>query len=369
MQNGQIVERFMRLREIELPRVMRLIDEVLQQSTPAGSGLVEMCHYHLETGGKRLRALLPLMVAESLGAEPGCVLPFGAACEMLHNATLVHDDLQDGDRQRRGRDTIWERYGASRAINLGDAMFYYALLLLQRLDVPVEARERAASRLLHDTLRVIDGQEREFLLKGQKAPSLEGYFAMVEGKTSGLFALPLAGAAELCGAEETVVEALAESSRHLGVLFQIQDDVLDLYGDKGRASRGSDVGEGKRSVLVVHALNHGSAEDACWLRGVLDRDRAETCSGDISEACALFERLGSLDFALSEVSRRRQAALEPTIYRTQETISSLVDGLCDLFLAPIAPLMAERLGGKSSSGGESRIILRVASRIRESSSE
>lgn len=335
MQN-EIVERFARLREAALPQVVALIDEVVRQSTPPGSALIAMSRYHLETGGKRLRALLPLMVAEALGADAARVVPFGAACEVLHNATLVHDDLQDGDRQRRGRDTVWARYGAPQAINLGDALFYYAVLLLQRLEHPPAQRERASARLLRETLRVIDGQERELRLKEQPAPSLDDYFAMVEGKTSGLFALPLAGAAELCGAAPEVVEALVEASRHLGVLFQIQDDVLDLYGDKGRDARGSDIGEGKRSVLVVHALNHASADDARWLREVLGRERSETSSDDIAQASALFERVGSLDFALEELQRRRHAALQSPALKT------LLDGLCDLFLAPIAPLIAGR---------------------------
>ncbi|MCK5796391.1 MAG: polyprenyl synthetase family protein, partial [Deltaproteobacteria bacterium] len=225
MQRHPITERFSELRETVLPQIMALLDEILVTASPTSSELVAMCRYHLDTGGKRLRALLPLIVAETLGTDAASLIPFGAACEMLHNATLVHDDLQDGDRQRRGRDTVWEHYGAPRAINLGDAMFYYAVLLLHRLDAPAPARERATKRLLLETLRVIDGQEREFLLKQESAPSLADYFAMVEGKTSGLFALPIAGAAELCDANDVVASALTESSRHLGVLFQIQDDV------------------------------------------------------------------------------------------------------------------------------------------------
>src|SRR5690606_5165969 len=131
---------------------------------------------------------------------------------------LVHDDLQDGDMVRRGRMTVWNRYGVPQAINLGDAMFYFAVLLCQRLDVPAARREAMSRRLLVETLRVIDGQEREFMMKDQEGLTLDDYFTMVEGKTSGLFALPMAGAAELCGADERQLADLAEASRHLGVL-------------------------------------------------------------------------------------------------------------------------------------------------------
>lgn len=337
-----VAERFDQLRERHLSAIMGLMQEAVDESTPPGSGLSAMCSYHVETGGKRLRALLPLLVAETLGASEAGLIPFGAACEMLHNATLVHDDLQDGDKQRRGRDTVWHRFGAARAINLGDAMFYYAVLLLQRLDVDVLLRERAARRLLIETLRVIDGQEREFLLKQEPLPTVEGYTLMVEGKTSGLFALPVAGAAELCGAAPAVVAALEESARHLGVLFQVQDDVLDLYGDKGRGMRGSDVAEGKRSVLAVHALEAAPPDDAAWLQRTLDKPREETSSDDIDRVVELFDRVGSSSFALDELGRRRSRALAPAAYAEAPALAQLIDGLCDLFLAPIQPLLAER---------------------------
>ncbi|MBM4320392.1 MAG: polyprenyl synthetase family protein, partial [Deltaproteobacteria bacterium] len=128
--------RFAELGQQHLPAILRLIDEVVAGSCPSGSTLVPMCGYHLQTGGKRLRALLPLLVAEALGRDPAGLVPFGAACEMLHNATLVHDDVQDGDEMRRGQPTVWRRYGLARALDLGDAMFYFTLLLVQRLAVP-----------------------------------------------------------------------------------------------------------------------------------------------------------------------------------------------------------------------------------------
>ncbi|MCC6521049.1 MAG: hydroxymethylglutaryl-CoA reductase, degradative, partial [Polyangiaceae bacterium] len=337
-----VSRRFHELADRYLPRVMALIEETARSTSPEGSSLTGMLSYHLETGGKRLRALLPMLVAETLGGDADAVVPLGAACEMLHNATLVHDDLQDGDATRRGRDTVWRRFGNAQAINLGDAMFYYTLLLGQRLTVTAERRELCARRVLLDTLRVIDGQEREFILKSALEPTLADYFTMVEGKTSGLFALPIAGAAEVCGAPPALVDALAEAARHLGVIFQIQDDVLDLYGDKGREVVGSDIGEGKRSALVVHALTHGSPAEVAWLRGVLDKPREETSADDVVAAKALFERLGSLDFALAEIADRRIRALAVAGLAEHERLRTLVAGVCDLFLDPIRAFMSER---------------------------
>ncbi len=337
---AQMRDRFSALRKRYVEPMMGLIQQVMGQSTQKHSSLLEMCNYHLASGGKRLRALLPLLVAETLGFDPERLIPFGAACEMLHNATLVHDDLQDGDRLRRGVETIWFRYGVPQAINLGDAMFYYTLLLLQRVDVPQTRRELVARRVMEETLRVIDGQEKEFLLKQQERPDPADYFDMVVGKTSGLFALPMCGAAVLCGAGDAVVHGLMEAARHMGVLFQIQDDLLDLYGQKGRGARGGDIREGKRSMLVVHALRNAEEEDAAWLLEVLSKDRKLNTPEDIDQAMALFQRSGSLDAALDEIRSRKARAAAVFNRQEQAPLAAMVEAMCDLYLEPIRGIVA-----------------------------
>lgn len=334
---GPFARRFEQLGARYLPEILRLVDEVLAESLPPGSSVGAMCSYHLQTGGKRLRALLPLLVAETLGHDPARLVPFGAACEMLHNATLVHDDLQDGDVVRRGLPTVWRRYGAAQAVNCGDAMFYLTLLLVQKLDVPPGLGRSVIRRVLLDTLRVIDGQERELALRELEQPALAQYIAMVEGKTSGLFSLPMAGSAEICGASPEATQALEGAALHLGVLFQIQDDVLDLYGEKGRDRAGSDIAEGKRSVLVLHALSCCSPEEASWLRQVLDKPRAETTPADVEAVAALFSRTGSLRHALGEIARRLKQALAVTAPYPQ--LAELVGGLAALMARPIRPLL------------------------------
>jgi geranylgeranyl diphosphate synthase, type I len=334
-------DRFVRMRERWLPAILALSDETIQRSSPQGSTLPGMAAYHMQTGGKRLRALLPLLTAEALGHDPGALVPLGAACEVLHNATLVHDDLQDGDTLRRGQATVWRLYGMPQAINLGDAMFYWTLLLVQRLEAPPALREAVAQRVLVETLRVIDGQEQEFALKAQPA-SLDGYFAMVEGKTSGLFALPMAGAALCCEAPPAVVEDLAEAARHMGVLFQIQDDVLDLFGSKGRDMVGTDIAEGKRSVLVVRALCTLPPTQTAWLQQLLEAPRDQTSPEAIAQAIDLLRACGALDFALAELERRHQAALAVPSVAANPALHQLVDGMCAVFLAPIQPLLETR---------------------------
>jgi geranylgeranyl pyrophosphate synthase/phytoene/squalene synthetase len=330
-----MLHRFDELRAAWWPTMHGLIEDVLTRESPTGPQLADMTRYHLETGGKRLRAMLPLLVAEVLGQPPERMLPFGAACEMLHNATLVHDDLQDGDAVRRGRPTVWNRYGMPQAVNVGDAMFYWTVLLAQRVDASAEVRAEMVRRVVVETLRVIDGQAQEFMLKERAEVSVADYLAMVEGKTSGLFALPMAGAAVACGATPGEVDGLSEAARHLGVLFQVQDDLLDLYGEKGRDQVGNDVREGKRSLLVIHALAAASEAERAWLLSVLDAPREATTDADVAAATALMERVGAVDACLAEVELRRRLARQSV---RDPRLIGLVDGLAEVCLAPIAAL-------------------------------
>lgn len=330
-------ERLERLRRRHLPEVLRLFEEALRDAGLADSALADMCRYQFETGGKRLRALLPLLVADCLGEDPGRAVAVGAACEMLHNATLVHDDVQDGDESRRGRETVWRRFGVARAIDLGNAMFYLTLLLAQRTPAPVELRETLARRILVETLRVIDGQEQEFALRANPHPTLAQYFAMVEAKTSRLFVLATAGSAEVLGQGARLRDGLGEGARQLGILFQIQDDLLDLYGDKGRDRRGGDIAEGKRSILAVHALENAPPDDARWLLAILDKERTETSSDDVDRVVGLFDRIGSLSFAVGEMHARRRAALAAVA--EQRDLSTLMQGVSETVLDPIRGLV------------------------------
>jgi geranylgeranyl pyrophosphate synthase len=317
------------------------MDEVIRESGIEGSLLRRMADYHLQSEGKRLRAILPLLIADALGTDPKQMVPFGAACEMLHNASLIHDDLQDGDSIRREQPAVWRKFGTPQAINLGDAMIAYTILLMHKLDVPAALRERATCRVLLEMLRVIEGQVQDLNLKVQADVTLEDYMRMVEGKTSRLFALPMGGAALLCGVSEEVERGLVEAACHIGVLFQVQDDILDIYGEKGRDLSGNDIREGKRSVLVVHCLESVSAQESAWLKEVLDKPRRRTTMQDVAEVRAMFKRSDSLAFALDELARRRDAALHVKALTSYPALRNVLDEACRLFLQPIVSVIPD----------------------------
>ena len=325
-------------RQEHYPHIARLMDRVFAGQVDVL--LQRMCRYQLTSGGKRLRAVVPVLVAEVLGAAPEQIYHFAAACEMLHNATLVHDDVQDEDYVRRNRATVWAMWNKAQAINLGDAMFFFGSLLLHELDTTPSIRLKILKEYAECATRVISGQVEEFKLKDDDSLRLADYFAMVEKKTSALFSLPLVGTAQLVRAPGSLEGGLAKAALHLGVIFQIQDDLLDLWGDKGRDQPGSDIREGSISILAAHALCTAPKPLRQRLKTILQLPRSQTTPEFVAEATAIFERVGSRDHALEEI-RLRQVQIE-RIRRLAKypRMQELVVNLGAVFTAPIGHLFS-----------------------------
>lgn len=271
-----------------------------------GSPMREMLEYHFRSGGKRLRPLLvfgaALAYARKKGADTESMLraasPYALAVELVHNATLIHDDIQDGDQTRRGHETLWVKYSVAQAINCGDAWFFVPQLLIQEADYSAEKKLALLALLQRKTLAVIEGQSQEFFLKERFSKGEEitvpQYLAMVEGKTSALFSMPMVGGALVAGASALEQKALEQSALHLGHAFQIQDDLLDLWGDKGRNLSGSDIAEGKLSyplVLLLQKLPRGSA-DRKKVEEIVRSSRESTTADQIAWVISLMEREG-----------------------------------------------------------------------------
>lgn len=302
---------------------------------PKGTLCGEMTAYHLETGGKRLRALIPLMVFEACGKNPADAIPLGAAVEMVHNATLVHDDLQDGDEIRRNRPTVWKKYSDAQAINCGDAMFQYAFRLLAQMKIEPTSLVRLMDRMALSTLNVIEGQAQEFAMKDETFPGVDRYLGVIRGKTSGLFALPVVGAMEAMGLDASVCKVVEAASMDLGMLFQIQDDVLDVYGNKGRDRVATDVAEGKISIFVAHVNEKGTPVEKAELNAILRKPREQTTDAEIQRAIAIFERNDAKAMAIGRIRAiQAQIAEDAQLKKTPEIRNVLLD-LSELFLEPL----------------------------------
>ena len=307
MQNWQI------LQQEFLPHLESLYTKE-QERFFGKSAMRPMLDGHFSTGGKRLRPLCAWHAAKESNPtlRPEHVAPYALAVELIHNATLIHDDIQDEDRLRRGKPTLWVEHGLAQAINCGDAWFFSSQLLVQ--NGPYEDFEKIAllKILQEKTLAVIEGQSQEFVLKEKfqkgNAISRSAYEEMAAGKTSALFSMPLLGGALLGGASALQLEEIERGARSLGLAFQIQDDLLDLWGEKGREAKGADIAEGKLSFPVVLALTELKEKDKLRLEAILRKSREHTSKEEVQEAIEL----------LSAVKEKAKALFSEQIKMAEE---------------------------------------------------
>ncbi|MFH1530468.1 MAG: polyprenyl synthetase family protein [Pseudomonadota bacterium] len=326
------------LRVTHLPAVEIFMRESINV-LPGGGGLLgEMANYQLDTGGKRFRALIPLAAYEAFGGHPEDAVPIAGACELFHNATLVHDDVQDGDRMRRGRPTIWARWGIPQAINLGDAMMAWAGTCIA--ETPSEDHVRCGlTGMLHFTMAVVAaGQAADACLQTGETPTPEAWCDVAEAKTGALFGLCLAGPATLAGATDDVHRALLGAARHLGILFQLQDDLVDLYGAKGREGPGGDIREGKMTLPVIHALRLARPAERDRLLSLLGTPRDACSNSAVRWAAELIREVGAVDACLQEMLRRRRDLSQASMLDDLTAVVELIRDLGELFSEPLKPI-------------------------------
>lgn len=289
---------------------------------------------HLLTGGKKLRARLALSAAKALGVAPGMAVPWASACELLHNATLIHDDLQDRDEYRRGTFSVWVRHGEAQAINAGDLLLMLPFVALEHVPVDGAVRwelARAIARRAEETVR---GQSLEMTLLSSCRWTWEAYVEAAQGKTAALMTLPVQGAALLGDRSPGAARMLADCFRDLGLLFQLQDDIIDLFGDKGREAPGGDLREGRVSALVVaHLTRH--PEEIEWLGPLLGKPRHETTDGDVSMAASRFEASGALADVLTRIATTRRRFDEAPALQAEPALAAVARDLAERSLAQV----------------------------------
>jgi geranylgeranyl diphosphate synthase type I len=268
---------------------------------------------------------------------------------MLHNATLVHDDIQDGDRLRRGKETVWVRHGVPQAINVGDLMLMLPFCLALEVDADARVKAALVDVLGRHATQTVRGQATELALPalrpkasvpGGEAALRAAFLRGIVGKTSALFMLPVEGAALIAGKSVADAHTIALPFSRLGVLFQMQDDVLDLYGDKGRDARGADLKEGKISSLVVEHLTLVPA-DSDWLFSVLSAPRDATRDDDVARAIDAFRSSGALARVLDEIDASARALETDAALATAPALREIALTFVSLVLKPIRHVLAE----------------------------
>jgi len=232
--------------------------------------LIRIVREHLDAGGKRLRSRLALDASAALDAPEDAAIGWACACELLHNASLIHDDIQDGDTLRRGRPSVWSNYGVPQAINAGDLLLMLTTRAVAEMPVDAELRVTLTQVLVHEATEAARGQAAEIALVPVPPLTLlfEAWRGVAARKTGGFFALPVLGSVLLAGLDKQRAEELAGPFRRLGILFQMRDDVRDLFTDHGKAHPGTDLRQGRlNAVLLAHMRRH--PEDVQWLLDIL----------------------------------------------------------------------------------------------------
>ncbi|GAB2662142.1 geranylgeranyl diphosphate synthase IdsB [Nocardia goodfellowii] len=258
--------------------------------------------------GKGVRPALVLAAAAACGGSVAQAAPAAAAVELLHNFTLVHDDVMDGDSTRRGRPTVWTVWGVADAILLGDALHAAAIRILVDEMAPGIATAVVAW-LETAALELCRGQHEDCLFETVSAVGIEAYIRMAAGKTAALTGSACAVGALCAGADRGLVAQMDAFGRELGLAFQFVDDILGIWGDPEVTGKpvGNDLARRKLSLPVVAALESGTTA-AVELEG-LYRSQAPLTPADIARAMELIEVAGGRRVARQLAEQRIRAAL------------------------------------------------------------
>lgn len=265
-------------------------------------------------GGKAVRPALAVLSAEVTGAAPEVGVPGAVAVELVHNFSLLHDDLMDGDEQRRHRDTVWKVHGPAQAILVGDALFALANEVL--LELGTAEAGRAARRLTTATRALIDGQAQDISYEHRDRVGVEECLEMEGNKTGALLACASSVGAVLGGADPRTADTLEKYGYHLGLAFQAVDDLLGIWGDPAATGKQtwSDLRQRKKSLPVVAALAEGGPASG-QLAEILAADAGGSDFANFSEEefaarAALIEQAGGREWTAQEARRQHAVAIE-----------------------------------------------------------
>jgi len=295
--------------------------------------------------GKLLRPTLLLLAYEAAGAcktiskreektHLARALPAAVAIELFHNFTLIHDDIEDGDRERRSRPTAWAVFGIPQAINLGDGLASLSrLALFTLLDEGVDADLVARLGYCFDraTLMVIEGQHMDLCFETQEQVTVSHYLEMITRKTAALLACAAEMGARLGCSDEPTIKALHQFGWHLGTAFQVRDDLLGIWATRAEAGKmpAGDVLRRKKTLPVLHAIQHASPQDHAWLRTFYSQQE-EPGSEQVDQVLSILEYTRSREYCqhfLTEHCLLARDALKrvstPAVPLAQEAIADL----------------------------------------------
>jgi geranylgeranyl pyrophosphate synthase len=295
-----------------IPRVFSEKDVIFKINPPRYShnleainkAVAEPIWEFLDRGGKRWRPTLFLLICEALGKNPEDFLDYAIIPEVVHNGTLIIDDIEDSSELRRGKPCTYKIYGLDVAVNAGNTMYYLPLLPLMenRGKIGAEKLSRLYEIYVQEMINLSLGQAMDIAwhrgLANADMIEEKDYLQMCAYKTGTLARMAAKMAAVLADADYELVEKLGRFAENIGIAFQIQDDILDLVGEEfaeRKGGRGQDITEGKRTLMVVHTLKVASPEDRARLIEILKMHTSDQRLRD--EAIAIMRKYGSIEYA------------------------------------------------------------------------
>jgi geranylgeranyl diphosphate synthase type I len=321
------------------------LQRMLQATEPMVLPLYQMMQYHLgwldadlctidAPKGKRLRPLLCALACEAVGGDWHSALPAASAIELIHNFSLVHDDIEDNSLTRRHRPTVWSLWGIAQGINTGDTLWVISRLATLRL-----AEEGHDPRTVLRIVRLFDetclalctGQYLDIRFESVDSVTMAEYQRMIAGKTAALLSASLAAGAILGGADASKVEDYASFGRELGITFQIVDDMLGIWGDPAVTgkSAASDILEKKKTIPILHTLEWERQQGYEDLRQIYCRPTLT--EQEIPTILTLLERAGARE-AIRRQAREHQERTLAYLDRSERAHPAQRD-LCELALS------------------------------------
>lgn len=270
--------------------------------------LYEPCNYAIQSGGKRIRPFLVLFSAKAVGGKLSKVYNAAIAVELLHNFTLVHDDIMDNSSKRRGRPTLHKKYDENVAILTGDNL--NALAYEYLLKDTTDNLKSVISTFTRGIIEVCEGQSLDKDFETRKNVSIEDYKIMIYKKTAALAEMCCSIGVQLMKAGKRETNALANYGKNLGIAFQIQDDLLDIVGEEKKFGKkiGSDLIEGKKTYLFLRAVEKAGKDEKKMLDRVIKNKGVEPW--EVINYKSLYEKLGVIRDAKKEIVHYTDIALK-----------------------------------------------------------
>ncbi|UCH37552.1 MAG: polyprenyl synthetase family protein [Candidatus Bathyarchaeota archaeon] len=303
-------------------------------ANPKPDAIYQASKHLINAGGKRLRPFLTLKTCELVGGRIEDALPIAASIELLHNFTIIHDDIMDNDKKRRGVPTVHVVWGTPLAITAGDMLFAKAYeAALSAHNVPPQRLIKAMAIITKATILICEGQTSDMLFEERRNVTEEEYLEMVYKKTAALFEAAAAAGSLIGGCTPSQQTKLSTLARSIGLAFQMVDDVLGLVGTESALGKpvGSDLREGKNTLLIIHALSQADDELRTQILDVLGNKTIS--EKQLKTMIRTIRSLGAVDYVVAKAKAYTEVAkAQLSIFPSSPSKNVLID-LCDYIIS------------------------------------